>query len=113
MSRSSAMSALVMIGAVLALTSCAGGKTGDRSYVAGWLHSDGSAVSDLEFGQARVACSQTATVQNPEPVPFDTAMDPALGRAFLNALPPSPSSTPNDAAQFVGCLDSKGIVPGP
>ncbi len=113
MSRSSAMIALVMIGAALALTSCAGGKAGDRSDVAGWRHRDGSAVSDLEFGQARVACSQTATVQNPESVPFDATMDPALGRAFLNALPPSPSSPPNDAAQFVGCLDSKGIVPVP
>src|SRR5258708_9728578 len=54
MSRSSAMVALVMIGTALALTSCAGGKAGDRSDVAGWRHRDGSAVSDLEFGQARV-----------------------------------------------------------
>jgi hypothetical protein len=113
------MIALAMIGAVLALTSCAGGKAGDRgdagerSDVAGWRHRDGSAVSALEFGQARVACSQTATVRNPESVPFDTTMDPALGRAFLNALPPSPSSPPNDAAQFMECLDAKGIVPAP
>jgi hypothetical protein len=113
MSRSSAMIAPVMIGATLALTSCTGDRAGDRSDVAGWRHRDGSAVSDLEFGQARAACSQTAMVQNPESAPFGTTMDPARGRAFLNAPPPppSPSSTPNDAAQFVECLDSKDIVP--
>ena len=113
MSRSGAMMALVMVGAALALTSCARDRPGDRSDVAGWRHRDGSAVSDLEFGQARAACSQTAMAQNPESAPFDTTMDPARGRAFLNALPPSPSSTPNDAAQFVECLDSKEIVPAP
>jgi hypothetical protein len=110
MSRSSSKISLsvVMIGAALALTACAGGATGDRSDVAAWRHRDGSAVSDLEFAQARAACDQTTTVRNPESVPFDTTMDPAL--AFMNALPPPPL---DDAAQFVGCLDSKGILPAP
>jgi hypothetical protein len=76
MSRSSAMIAPVMIGAALALTSCAGDRAGDRNDVAGWQHRDGSAVSDLEFGQARAACSQTAMVQNPESAPFGTTMAP-------------------------------------
>jgi hypothetical protein len=100
-----------MAAIVLLASACAGSKTGDRSDVAGWRHRDGSAVSDLEFAQARGACSQTATVRNSDSPPFDTTMDPAF--RFLNALPPPPSSTPDDPAQFEGCLDSKGIVPAP
>jgi hypothetical protein len=116
MSRSSAKIApiAVMIGAALALTSCAGDKTDGRSDMAGWRHRDGSAVSDLEFAQASGACrGQTTTVLNPDSAPFDTTMNPAF--ALLNALtpPPPPSSTPDDPAQFEACLDSKGIHPAP
>jgi len=90
------MIALVMIGAALALTSCAGGKAGDRSDVAGWRHRDGSAVSDLEFGQARVACSQTATVQNPESVtlPRQRSLTSAGVRYVSLALSTGPEPPP-------------------
>jgi hypothetical protein len=109
-----------IVAIVLLASSCAGGKTGDGSDVAGWRHRDGSAVSDREFAMARGACGQTATVRNPDAGPFDTGTfdtgtfdttrDPDF--PFLKALPPPPSST-DDAAQFEGCLDSKGIVPAP